>query len=118
MNLKEFYEKTEGNYGSVTTRFGGEKRALKFTLKFPDDPSFSQLEKALGEGDEESAFRTAHTLKGVCQNLSFDSLYVCAYAVCEALRSGNMDEARRLFPRLNDKYVATIDAVNQLKATL
>ena len=49
MNLKEFYEKTEGNYGSVTTRFGGEKLALKFTLKFPDDPSFSQLEKALGE---------------------------------------------------------------------
>lgn len=38
--------------------------------------------------DWESAFRAAHTLKGVAQNLGFDALYRAASALTEHLRGG------------------------------
>ena len=34
----------------------------------------------------EGAFRGAHTLKGVCQNLSFDRLYEVSHELTELLR--------------------------------
>lgn len=36
----------------------------------------------------ESAFRAAHTLKGVAQNLGFDALYRASSALTEHLRGG------------------------------
>ena len=47
----------------------------RFTLKFLEDQSYLQLKQALENKNYEDAFRGAHTLKGVCQNLSFDRLY-------------------------------------------
>ena len=47
----------------------------RFALKFLEDQSYIQLKQALENKNYEDAFRSAHTLKGVCQNLSFDRLY-------------------------------------------
>ena len=41
--------------------------------------------EAIG-GNYEDAFRGAHTLKGVCQNLSFDRLYEASNELTELLR--------------------------------
>ena len=41
----------------------------RFALKFLQDDSFPNLKKALEAQDAPTAFRAAHTLKGVCQNL-------------------------------------------------
>ena len=40
----------------------------------------------------EDAFRGAHTLKGVCQNLSFDRLYEVSHELTELLRDGTGEQ--------------------------
>lgn len=115
MTLLQCYEAIGGNYKSVTSRFGGERLTLKFAFKFIDDPSYKELEDALASGDTEGAFRAAHTLKGVCQNLSFDKLGNSASAVTEALRAGNIVEAKALFPELGRNYRETIGTIQELR---
>lgn len=75
MTIQECYEAIGGNYEDVLRRLRSEVLIRKFTLKFLEDQSYSLLKQALGDNNYEEAFRGAHTLKGVCQNLSFDRLY-------------------------------------------
>lgn len=86
MELKELYETIGGNYQETISRLPGESMIKKFVLKYTQDPTYAQLEKALEEKDWETAFRAAHTLKGVAQNLGFDALYQAAFALTEQLR--------------------------------
>ena len=72
MTIQECYEAIGGNYEDVLRRLRSEALIRKFTLKFLEDQSYSLLKQALGDNNYEEAFRGAHTLKGVCQNLSFD----------------------------------------------
>ena len=73
MTLREFYEVTGGDYGDVMGRFVTEERVLRFVRKFPADGSFAALKSSLADGNAQEAFRAAHTIKGVCQNLSFST---------------------------------------------
>ena len=75
MTIQECYKAIGGNYEDVLRRLRSEVLIRKFTLKFLEDQSYSLLKQALGDNNYEEAFRGAHTLKGVCQNLSFDRLY-------------------------------------------
>ena len=74
MTVKECYEVMKGDYDDVISRLRTDDRVKKFLLKVLDDTSFSTLCKALEEKNIEEAFRAAHTLKGVCKNLSIDNL--------------------------------------------
>ena len=42
------------------------------------------------------AFRAAHTLKGVCQNLGFTNLYQPTYDLTEVLRTGTLEGTKEL----------------------
>ena len=75
MTMQECYEAIGGNYEAVLGRLHSEALIQRFTLKFLEDQSYLQLKQALENKNYEDAFRGAHTLKGVCQNLSFDRLY-------------------------------------------
>ena len=75
MTMRECYEVIGGNYEAVLGRLHSEALIQRFTLKFLEDQSYLQLKQALENKNFEDAFRGAHTLKGVCQNLSFDRLY-------------------------------------------
>lgn len=103
MTVREFYDVIGGNYADTLSRFLSEERMKRFALKFEADPSFSDLCAALEAKDADEAFRAAHTLKGVCQNLGFDCLYGPAFRVTEILRSGDfnvgadMDELRTCY---------------------
>ena len=61
--------------------------------------------------DYEQAFRAAHTIKGVAQNLSFTALYQSASALSEALRGGFTPEAPALAARLDADYAKTVAAI-------
>ena len=65
MTLKEAYESVESNYDNVLKRLGSEGMIKRFAVKFIDDPTFGELKNALAAGDGESAFRAAHTMKGM-----------------------------------------------------
>lgn len=66
------------DYNEVFRRLYNEAMIRKFVLLFPKDDSFHNLEAALKEQNVKEAFRAAHTLKGVCQNLGFSNLYAPA----------------------------------------
>lgn len=88
MNLKELYEQIGGNYQETISRLPSETMVKKFVIKYAADPTFGELKKALEEKDWETAFRAAHTLKGVAQNLGFEKMYRAVFALTEQLRGG------------------------------
>lgn len=114
MNLKECYTALGGDYESVLSRLMTEKLVNKFVLKFLNDASYENLVKSMNEGNIEDAFREAHTLKGVCQNLSFDRLFESSNAITEALRDGDTVKASELLPKVEEDYKQTVDAIKSL----
>lgn len=69
------------DYQEVLERLYNEAMICKFVRMFLQDDSFQILEEALRRGDVKEAFRGAHTLKGVCQNLGFSNLYAPTYTL-------------------------------------
>lgn len=116
MTLKECYNALEGDYNGVISRLMTEKLVQKFVVKFLADSSYENLIKDMNEKNYDEAFREAHTLKGVCQNLSFTKLYASSDAVTEALRNGDYDKASELIPQLESDYTQTVSAINGLDA--
>lgn len=115
MNLKECYAALGGDYDSVFGRLRSERMITKFCLKFLDDKSCESLVEAVERKDAETAFRAAHTIKGICQNLSFDRLYESSHALAECLRGGAWDEAAvAMTGQVTADYRITVDAIRQL----
>ena len=115
MNLKECYIALEGDYDDVLGRLRSEKLVLKFVLKFLNDGSYDLLCRSLESGDYQEAFRASHTIKGVCQNLSFTKLYASSNKLTEALRSGWSEEAGPLVEEVKKDYQQTIGAIQELQ---
>ena len=104
MNINECYQAMGADYEEVFGRLRNEKLIAKFVLKFPDDPSFSQLKNSLAEKNTKEAFRAAHTLKGVAQNLGFTPLYETAAAITEVLRTGNLPDGESCLEGVTCNY--------------
>ena len=113
MNVQTFYDKIGGNYSETMGRLMTEERILRFVRKFPADDSFNLLKDALSRASQEEAFRAAHTLKGVAQNLGFTALYEKASAVTEVLRGGSLNVAA-LMPDLESVYRLTVESIAAL----
>ena len=88
MNLEEFYAQIGGDYADTLQRLCNENMVKKFVKKYQDDPTCADLHNAVLQQDWEAAFRGAHTLKGVAQNLGFERLYQVSAVLTEAMRRG------------------------------
>ena len=118
-DVEQVYAAIGGDYKGVMERLPSADFVRRFALKFLQDDSFPNLKKALEEKDAPTAFRAAHTLKGVCQNLGFDALYVLSSALTEALRGGSLDSADELFPPVEKEYQRVVEALKGwIKPTL
>lgn len=113
MTVKQCYESFGGDYEGTLTRLMTDGLILRFLKKFLNDGSFPLLEDSLSRGDLAEAFRAAHTLKGVCQNLGMDRLYSSSAEITEVLRAGNAPE-NALFQRVREDYLLTCDAIRRL----
>ncbi len=115
MTIKECYDAIGGDYEAVYQRMM-KKEALvtKFTKKFLNDSSFKNLKDNLGAGNVEEAFRAAHTLKGVSQNLAFDALYKPSSDLAEILRAGSTEGADELMVIIAEEYEKTVEAISKL----
>jgi HPt (histidine-containing phosphotransfer) domain-containing protein len=89
----------------------------KFIVRFLKDDSYPQLQQALDEEDYETAFRAAHTLKGVCQNLGITVLFESSSALTEALRHRTLDNVDELMKKVSDDYGCTAAAIETFKTT-
>ena len=61
--------------------------------KFVVDPALEALGKALADKDADAAFRQAHTLKGLTENMGLTPLSAILSRIVEPLRLGNCDQA-------------------------
>ena len=113
MTLEQLYAQIGGAYSDTLGRLRSEKLIERFIRKFPDDPSFSQLETAIAEKDWETAFRAAHTLKGVAQNLGLQELYLVDEQLTEALRGPKELQDKELFQKVSQCYQKTVAGIRE-----
>lgn len=111
MTIQECYDALGGDYQEVLGRLYSEALVQKFVGKFLSDQSFRLLDSSLKAENYEDAFRAAHTLKGVCQNLSFTKLYESSHEITEALRTKNYEQAQQLLPSVEEDYTRTAAAI-------
>lgn len=115
MNLKECYEKFGGDFDGVMGRLRREQLVEKFLYKFLDDKSYELYENAMSKKDYEQALRAVHTLKGVCQKLSFNRLYESSNQITAALKENDYTKAIELSPQLSGDYYQIVYAVEEYK---
>ncbi len=118
MTLQECYLALGGNYDDVIGRLRSERLVQKFVLKFPADGSYELLLSSVASGNAEEAFRAAHTIKGMCQNLGFSELAASSSQLTEALRGGDLSGADAYLPAVKRDYERTVAAIKEFEANL
>lgn len=115
MTLEECYRQLGGDYAEVQSRIPGEMLVKKFIRAFLSDPSYAELNDAMNLKNRADAFRAAHTLKGVCANLGFETLRTSAGALTEILRPAVETIPQAAFPlwqSVRNDYRNTIDVIS------
>ena len=115
MDLKDYYMKTGGSFDEVLGRLRREQTVRKFVYKFLDDKSFSLFEASMVKKDYSEALRAVHTLKGICQNLSFTRLFESSSLVTNALKENDWNKAVDMMPKLSKDYYETINVIKDFK---
>ena len=115
MTIQECYKKMGADYEDVLKRLYSEGMIRKFARMFLDDDSYPKLEDALKKENVEEAFRAAHTLKGVCQNLGFDNLYKASFDITEKLRGRDTEGCEELLAKVEEQYNNTVDAIHMME---
>ena len=114
MILSELYEAVGGDLTEVLERLEDVETVELFVLEFADDPSYSMLLQSLQESDLGSAFRAAHTLKGIGYSLGFKRLGDCSVKLCEKLREGTVPSAADI-RQFKTEYNCVISAIKNYK---
>ena len=116
MTVKECYEAFGGNYDEVLSRLRADDRIIRFLKMALSDGSYQLLIDSVDTNNAEEAFRAAHTLKGVCGNLSITRLGESSSALCEYLREKRVidDTVMSMLPKVKEDYELTINAIKQL----
>lgn len=111
MDLKEVYKELLGDYEDALSRLRKDERIEKYLIKFKDADYKENLLKTIEQKDYEAAFREAHNLKGVCQNLSLTKLADSASELTDSLRNGNV-------PQNMDELVSEVEKDYELVITV
>ena len=116
MTMEECYQELGGNYTEVCKRLSNPSLIERFTARFLDDPSYCDLCREIENGNRQAAFRAAHTLKGVCANLSFTRLLESVSRLTDVLRPEAdtiPDAAAALLENVRQEYQHTVDAIRK-----
>ncbi len=115
MTVRECYEAFGGDYDDVLSRLLNDDRVRKYLGKFVAADMLNLMKQALAEENYEEAFRQAHSMKGVCGNLSMTALQNVSSEVTELLRGGKPDrDIQAEMASLTEVYDKTVAAVNAL----
>ena len=116
MTLQDLYSEIGGSYNDVMKRLGTEKMVNKFVIKFLAAADHDNLKTAVRDGDWELAFRSAHNLKGVGLNLSFDRMAEAASVLCEEIRHGApQHDISGMIADVDKKYIQVVEQINLYK---
>lgn len=107
------------DYNDVKSRLSSEKLVQKILIMFLSDGSFASLEKALAQGDWETAFRAAHTLKGIALNLSLTPVIAPAVSLTDDLRGGApKGDWKGEFDSLKSAYLKVCEEIEAYKRSI
>ena len=115
MTIQEGYQALEGSYDEVLGTLYSEALVKKFVGMCLADKSYQLLVDSMEAKNYEEAFRAAHTIKGVCQNLAFTKLYQSSHEMTEALRNKETGRAEELLARVELDYAQTYAAVKSFQ---
>lgn len=114
MIIEELYMKIGGNYSEIFDRLESLEMVEEFLSKFLKDNSFKILKDTIRSGNRKEAFIAAHTLKGVCLNLSLGALLLPVNELTEALRPETLEISPKAYELLDDvkrEYSKTVEAI-------
>lgn len=115
MELRECYQQMGGDYDAVMGRLRQEERVCKFLKLFPSDENFQLLTDAMPKEDWSTAFRAAHSMKGVALNLGLSALAQSASDLTEVLRTLTPSEDPvPLYQKVKEDYERTLAAIGAL----
>ena len=114
MTIQECYQELGGDFAALENRIPSAKLIHRFIGKFLEDGSFAELQSAMQAGQRAQAFRAAHTLKGVCGNLSLGQLEKSTSELTELLRAeadAIPDGAEPLMEAVVRDYTLTVNTI-------
>ena len=106
MNLEKLYQEMGGDMADAVRRLGSIAAVERFLRMFAGDDTFAMLQAAMSAGDDQRAFRAAHTLKGLAANLGLVQLGQAASALTE--------RASALYPETAAAYREACAAIGDL----
>lgn len=120
MQLRECYDSFGGSYEDVKKRIPKEEMIKKFAIKFLSETSYELLCRNLEKKDYEEAFRAAHSLKGVSQNLGFQRLGNSSSTMAELLRNSSekdidKDQCEAVLQQVTADYEEVTGALRKLE---
>jgi HPt (histidine-containing phosphotransfer) domain-containing protein len=116
MTLSELYSSLGESLDEVLGRLRMESRIAKYLKLFLQDPSFEELKNAFASKDAKTAFRAAHTLKGVAANLGLNKLSASSSELTEDLRPlAFTANSQTLFEKVEADYTVAVEGIKQLE---
>lgn len=105
------------NYEETMNRFvRNEDLYIKILTKLEKDENAEKLNAAIAEGDLETAFMAAHTLKGLAANLGLEPLLKAVNEIVDPLRRREQrDDYQALCSVVMDRYAEALKMVDSLK---
>lgn len=90
---------------------GNEALLTRFLKQFLDDANYPALQAAVARGDRAQALMAAHTLKGLCGNLSMVELYQLFTRQVALLRGEDWQGACGLMPEIDQAHRRVTQAI-------
>ena len=120
MNIQECYAAMGGDYNDVVNRLRTDERIAKFLVRILDDKNMEMLCNSIAERNLPEAFRAAHTMKGICMNLSLTKLNTSVSDMTEALRGRTEygEDIEPLLEKVKDDYELTMSSIRELQNSM
>lgn len=114
----EIREKLEGvgiDVNDLMDRLMGNMTLIsRFFKRFPDDASYERMVAGIEKGDVEEAFRGAHSLKGVCANLSMKRFLTVLNPLVDKLREGQLDGVQVMLSSVDEEYRKVVTMIQDI----
>lgn len=112
MTVKECYERCGGDYSTMISRLLSDQVISRFLSIFQRDDNFEKLGVAMGENNGEEAFKAAHAVKGVANNMAFNEFADVIEALTDELRPGQCTlRSQELYEQAKPLYEKIIESI-------
>lgn len=116
MDLKSFFEQMEMDILPIIRRFSDNEVLYKrFLLKFPQDTTYLNIQKAAETTDYNEVEKSASTLKGLSGNMGFEKLKNCCDLVIKDVQEQEYTSLDGHLKKLSEEYNILVDAVQDLE---